>query len=74
MVPIFVGMFWMGSNALPGTPYCGVSTTQPVHGVAIVLDYWMGVHEVTQAHFQALMGYEPLQLGFRVVLARVLMP
>ncbi len=59
MVPIPAGMFNMGSDAASGFPYYGSSDTQPVHGVTISQDFWMGEHEVTQAEYQALMGVNP---------------
>ncbi len=59
MVQIPAGSFDMGSNAAPGPPYYGHSSTQPVHNVTISQDFWMGEHEVTQAEYQALMGSNP---------------
>jgi formylglycine-generating enzyme required for sulfatase activity len=59
MVAIQPGTLEMGSTAASGAPYFGGSAEQPVHTVAISYPFWMGAHEVTQAEFQALMGFNP---------------
>ncbi|MDF1837758.1 MAG: formylglycine-generating enzyme family protein, partial [Planctomycetota bacterium] len=59
MVLIPHGSFEMGSNAASGPPYFGGSGNRPVHTVTISRDFWMGQHEVTQAEYQALMGWNP---------------
>ncbi len=59
MIPITAGTFTMGSDAAAGAPYHGDSTTQPVHDVTITQYFWVGVNEVTQAEYQALMGTNP---------------
>ena len=59
MVSIPAGSFDMGSNAqLDVTPYFNNANAQPVHNVTISA-FWMGVHEVTQAEYLALMGVNP---------------
>jgi formylglycine-generating enzyme required for sulfatase activity len=54
VVAIQPGTFDMGSNAAGGAPYFGA--VGPVHSVTISYPFWMGVTEVTQAQYQALMG------------------
>ena len=51
MLPIPAGTFTMGSNV--------TATEAPVHPVTISRPFWMGRYEVTQAEFQARMGYNP---------------
>jgi formylglycine-generating enzyme required for sulfatase activity len=53
------GTFQMGSNAPGEAPYYGGSDEQPVHSVTISKPFWMGITEVTQAQYQALMGTSP---------------
>jgi formylglycine-generating enzyme required for sulfatase activity len=53
------GTFNMGSNASSGSPYYGGGREVPVHSVTISQDYWMGVNEVTQAQYLALMNTNP---------------
>lgn len=52
MVAIQPGTFQMGSAAVGGWSI-------PVHQVTITRPFWMGRYEVTQAHYQALMGVNP---------------
>ncbi len=52
MVPIAAGTFQMGSVA-------GDAREQPVHAVTITRPFWVGKYEVTQAEYQAVMGYNP---------------
>jgi formylglycine-generating enzyme required for sulfatase activity len=59
MVAIQPGTFEMGSDALPFAPYFNGPNSQPVHTVTISYPYWMGEHEVTQAEYSALMGFNP---------------
>lgn len=59
MVLIPAGTFQMGSNATTGAPYYSLAWERPVHQVTITRPFWMGRYEVTQAEFQALMGYNP---------------
>jgi formylglycine-generating enzyme required for sulfatase activity len=64
LVPIDPGTFAMGSNAPDSAPYFGSSTQRPVHSVTISRPFWMGRHEVTQAEYEALMGFNPsLEVG-----------
>jgi formylglycine-generating enzyme required for sulfatase activity len=59
MVPIDPGTFEMGSNAPNAAPYFGSRTQMPVHFVTIGQPFWMGRHEVTQAEYESLMGFNP---------------
>ncbi len=59
MVPIAAGSFLMGSNATTGAPYFTLAVERPVHVVTISRPFWMGMYEVTQAEYQALMGNNP---------------
>ena len=52
LVYIPAGEFMMGSND-------GASNEQPVHKVTISKGFYMGVTEVTQAQYQALMDANP---------------
>ena len=52
MVPILPGTFAMGS--LAGNP-----NEAPVHAVTLTRPFWMGKHEITQAQFQAVAGFNP---------------
>jgi len=56
VVAIQPGTFQMGSNAAGGAPYIWGASTQPVHSVTLSYPFWMGVTEVTEAQYQALMG------------------
>ena len=56
---IDAGTFEMGSNAPNVAPYFGSRTQQPVHSVTISQPFWMGRHEVTQAEYESLMGFNP---------------
>ena len=61
-LPIPAGTFSMGSDAPGGAPYFG--PIGPVHQVTISQLFWMSRYEVTQAEFEALMGFNPsLSLG-----------
>ena len=53
------GTFQRGSNAGSSVPYFSGSNEKPVHPVTISKPFWMGVTEVTQAQYQALMGANP---------------
>jgi formylglycine-generating enzyme required for sulfatase activity len=59
LVLIPSGTFMMGSDAAGGAPYFGDSNEQPVHQVTLSYSFWMGVTEVTQAQYLALMGTNP---------------
>jgi len=63
MVPIPAGTFQMGSPVTPlgVAPYYNIAQSQPVHTVTITRPFWMGIYEVTQAQYQALMGSNPSQ-------------
>jgi formylglycine-generating enzyme required for sulfatase activity len=50
MVLIAPGTFQMGSNLIS-------SNEQPVHQVTLTMPFWMGKYEVTQAEYQAVMGF-----------------
>ncbi len=52
MVKIPAGTFDMGSNS-------GDSDEKPIHEVTISKDFYMGMYEVTQAQWQAVMGSNP---------------
>lgn len=45
------GRFLMGSDKADGE--------KPVHRVTITQGFWMGIYPVTQAQFEAVMGYNP---------------
>ena len=51
------GTFQMGSTT-------GDSDEAPVHSVTISKDYYMGETEVTQALWEAVMGYSPTSDGY----------
>ena len=54
------GTFLMGSNAPSGPPYNGQwGDASPAHQVTLTYCFWMGVTEVTQAQYTALMGSNP---------------
>mgnify|MGYP002777324863 CR=1 FL=1 len=53
------GTFLMGSTATDGTPYFSQLDEKPLHTVTLTKPFWMGTTEVTQAHYQALMGSNP---------------
>jgi formylglycine-generating enzyme required for sulfatase activity len=57
MVAIAPGTFSMGSNAAGSAPYFG--PIGPVHTVTLSAPFWMGEREVTQAEFEAVMGFVP---------------
>ena len=52
MAKIPAGSFMMGSDN-------GDSDEKPVHRVTISKDFYMGIYEVTQAQYQAVMGKNP---------------
>ncbi|MFM9096754.1 MAG: formylglycine-generating enzyme family protein, partial [Phycisphaerales bacterium] len=52
MTPILPGTFAMGSAT--GAPFEG-----PVRSVTLTRPFWMSKHEVTQAQFQAVAGFNP---------------
>jgi formylglycine-generating enzyme required for sulfatase activity len=56
---ILPGTFQMGSNAAGTTPYFGGNAEKPVHSVTITYPFWISMVEVTQEHYQALMGTNP---------------
>ena len=51
LVLVAPGTFSMGSTY--------AAAEQPVHAVTISRPFWMGRYEVTQAEFQAVLGYNP---------------
>jgi formylglycine-generating enzyme required for sulfatase activity len=57
MSPINPGTFVMGS-ALPAAPI------GPVHLVTITYPFWMGVAELTQSEYQAIMGLNPSTFAY----------
>jgi formylglycine-generating enzyme required for sulfatase activity len=61
MVPIAPGTFAMGSPVTPlnVAPYYNAADAQPVHLVTISRPFWIGRFEVTQAEYQAAMGFNP---------------
>ena len=52
MVKIPAGTFEMGNNS-------GDPDEKPVHHVTISKDFYIGIHEITQAQWQAVMGNNP---------------
>ena len=56
MIRIAPGTFQMGSND-------GYESVMPVHSVTLTKAYYMGETEVTQALWQAVMGYKPTSGG-----------
>jgi formylglycine-generating enzyme required for sulfatase activity len=64
MVPIPAGTFQMGSRAPNSAPYYNGTIQQPAHQVTLSYPFWIGRYEVTQAEYQALIGWNPsLHLG-----------
>jgi formylglycine-generating enzyme required for sulfatase activity len=55
LVRIPAGKFTMGVPVEDTTPFSYV----PQHAVEITRDYWLGVTEVTQKQFKAVMGFNP---------------
>jgi formylglycine-generating enzyme required for sulfatase activity len=58
MVLIPAGGFWMGTPVEEGGY---VKAEQPVHRVRLTRSFWMGVYEVTQEQYRAVMGQNPSQ-------------
>ena len=52
LVKVEAGNFMMGSDE-------GGSNEKPVHKVTLTKDYWLGETEVTQAQYEAVMGWNP---------------
>ena len=52
MVPILPGTFTMGSAS-------GTAFEAPAHTVTLTRPFWISKHEVTQAQFQAVAGFNP---------------
>ncbi len=59
MVHIPAGDFTMGSQEAPGWPYYDAGIAKPAHLVKLSDWILMGQFEVTQADYQALMGFNP---------------
>lgn len=59
MAEIAPGSFLMGSDAADACPYHNHPSNGPVHQVTLSRCYWMGVTEVSQAQYTALMGTNP---------------
>jgi formylglycine-generating enzyme required for sulfatase activity len=55
LVRIPLGKFQMGSPALEEGRHQG----EEQHEVELTKEFWMGIHEVTQKQFKAVMGYNP---------------
>lgn len=58
MVAVSPGSFLMGSTA-------GPAQEQPEHTVTISQPFWIGRYEVTQAEYEAVMGYNPSAYWWR---------
>jgi formylglycine-generating enzyme required for sulfatase activity len=58
LVWILAGEFMMGYDN-PFSFYNRDSYEKPVHKVKLTKGFWMGVHEVTQSQYQAVMGNNP---------------
>lgn len=56
MVKIPAGSFEMGTNS---TEYEWLTNSRPVHSVTFLQPFYMGMHEVTQAQWRAVMGTNP---------------
>ena len=56
LVRIPTGSFTMGA---PDDEVGNLGGTETQHVVTLTRDYWIGVTEVTQGQFEALMGYDP---------------
>ena len=52
LVQIRPGEFEMGSNT-------GVNNEQPIHRVRITREFYLGIHEITQAQYRAVTGQNP---------------
>jgi formylglycine-generating enzyme required for sulfatase activity len=59
MVAIAPGTFSMGSDAASGAPYFDGQLDNVVHTVTLSYPFWMSEHEVTQARYELLMGFNP---------------
>ncbi len=63
MLALSGGTFEMGcTSAQQATNNCEIDES-PVHSVTLTRDFWMGETEVTQAHWNALMGNNPSQFN-----------